>query len=349
MVPSRTSRARPRGVVRLADVAREAGVGTSIVSRVLNRDPTVSIRPETRARIEEAARALNYRPNAFARGLKLRRTMTVGVVIPHLAYPVNAEIIKGAERRAALAGYVTLLADADEFLQSGEAYRRLLLEQRVDGLLIASASTSEMLLSELAESGLPFVLANRRVPHLGPSVTVDDAKGTEIAVRHLLELGHRGIAHITGPRDADTARRRATGFRSAMRLARLGVPASYIVEAPYEEEGGLRAMERLLALANPPTAVVVWSLAAAVGALAAAKRLGLSVPADLSLVGFHDAPLAEYLDPPLTTVRMPLGEMAERGVEMLLQMIEGGRVRSQIVQTLPELVLRASTGPPPSP
>jgi hypothetical protein len=177
-------------------------VGTSIVSRVLNRDPTVSIRPETRERIEKAARTLNYRPNAFARGLKLRRTMTLGVVIPHLAYPVNAEIIKGAERRAALAGYVTLLADADEFLQSGEAYRRLLLEQRVDGLLIASASTGETLLSELAESGLPFVLANRRVPHLGPSVTVDDAKGTEIAVRHLLDLGRTSPGRATRTRRA---------------------------------------------------------------------------------------------------------------------------------------------------
>ena len=345
---SRTPRAKPRDVVRLADVAREAGVGTSIVSRVLNSDPTVSIRPETRTRIEEAARTLNYRPNAFARGLKLRRTMTLGVVIPNLAYPVNAEIIRGAERRAALAGYVTLLADADEFLQSGEAYRRLLLEQRVDGLLIASASTSETLLSELAESGLPFVLANRRVPHLGPSVTVDDATGIEIAVRHLLELGHRRIAHITGPRDADTARRRASGFRSAMRSARVGVPGRYLVEAPYEEEGGLRAMHQLLSLPIPPTAVVVWSLAAAVGALAAAKRRDLAVPVDLSLVGFHDVPLAEYLDPPLTTVRMPLAEMAERGVEMLLQLIEGGRVRSQVVQTPPALIERASTGPAPS-
>jgi LacI family transcriptional regulator len=348
-MPDRTRRAKPREVIRLADVAREAGVGTSIVSRVLNGDPTVSIRPETRTRIEEAARALNYRPNAFARGLKLRRTMTLGVVIPNLAYPVNAQIIRGAERRAGLAGYVTLLADADEFLQSGEAYRRLLLEQRVDGLLIASASTDETLLGELARSGLPFVLANRRVPHLGPSVTVDDAKGVEIAVHHLLEIGHRRIAHITGPRDADTARRRATGFRSAMRSARVAVPASYVVEATYEEEGGLRAMDRLLALATPPTAVVVWSLAAAVGALAAARRRGLRMPDELSIVGFHDAPLAEYLDPPLTTVRMPLGEMAERGIEMLLQVIEGRRVRSQVVQTLPELVRRSSTSAPPHP
>src|SRR4029079_18630583 len=106
--------------------------------------------------------------------------------------------------------------------------------------------------------------------------------------------------------------------------------------------------EGRLSLASRPAAVVVWSLAAAVGALAAAKRRGLDVPGELSLVGFHDVPLAEYLDRPLRTVRMPLAEMAERGVEMLLQMIEGGRVRSQVVQTLPELVLRSSTAPPPS-
>src|SRR3989440_3291506 len=179
---------KSRGVVRLADVARAAEVGTSIVSRVLNGDPTVSIRPETRVRIETAARELNYRPNAFARGLKLQRTMTLGMVIPNLAYPVNAEIIRGAERRAAAAGYVMVVADADEFLQSGEAYRRLLLERRVDGLLIASATTSERFLAELSRQGLPFVLVNRRVPHVGPSVTVDDVDGMRLAVEHLVGL-----------------------------------------------------------------------------------------------------------------------------------------------------------------
>jgi LacI family transcriptional regulator len=183
--------------VRLVDVARAAGVGASTASRVLNGDPTISIRPETRERIFRAARRLNYRPNAFARGLKLARTMTLGMVIPNLAYPVNAEIIRGAERRAAAAGYVILLADAEEFVQAGEAYQRLLLERRVDGLLIASASTSEELLGELAEHGLPFVLVNRRVPRLGPSVTVDDALGMRLAVEHLVGLGHRRIAPPT--------------------------------------------------------------------------------------------------------------------------------------------------------
>jgi LacI family transcriptional regulator len=338
---------KSRGVVRLADVARAADVGTSIVSRVLNGDPTVSIRPETRTRIETAARELNYRPNAFARGLKLRRTMTLGMVIPNLAYPVNGEIIRGAERAAAAAGYVTLLADADEFLQSGEAYRRLLLEQRVDGLLIASASTGEQLLSELARSGLPFVLVNRRTSHVGPSITVDDAAGVELVVRHLLSLGHRRIAHIAGPQAADTARRRAQGFRSGMRAAKVTVRPGYVVEAPYTEEGGYRAVGQLLGLTMPPTAIVSWSLAAAVGAIAGAKQLGVPVPGDLSVVAFHDAPLAEYLDPPLTTVRMPLGEMAERAVEALLELIGGASVRSQVVQTPPVLMARGSTAAAP--
>jgi LacI family transcriptional regulator len=331
---------------RLADVADAAGVGTSIVSRVLNGDPSVSIRPQTRDRILAAARELSYRPNAFARGLKLARTMTIGLVIPNLAHPVNAEIIRGAERRAAAAGYVVLLADSEEFLQAGEAFERMLRERRVDGLLIASASTHEGVVRELARESLPFVLVNRRVPRVGPSVTVDDARGMLIAVEHLTGLGHRRIAHIAGPRDADTARRRLAGFRSAMRGARLRVPSSFLPEASYDEEGGFRAMESLLAQRPRPTAVVIWSLAAAVGALASARQQGLALPGELSVLGFHDAPIASYLDPPLTTVRMPLREMAERGVDCLLDMIDGKPAESVVVATAPVLVERASVAPP---
>jgi LacI family transcriptional regulator len=340
---------RPAGrPARLADVAQAAGVGTSIVSRVLNGDPTVSIRPQTRERILAAARELSYRPNAFARGLKLARTMTVGLVIPNLAYPVNAEIIRGAERRAAAAGYVVLLADSEEFLQAGEAFERLLRERRVDGLLIASASTHEAVVRELARESLPFVLVNRRVPNVGPSVTVDDARGMRLGVEHLIGLGHRRIAHIAGPADADTARRRLAGFREAMAQARLRLPSAFLTEASFDEEGGFLAMERLLAQRPRPTAVAIWSLGAAVGALAAARRSGVAVPGELSVVGFHDAPIAEYLDPPLTTVRMPLREMAERGVDCLLALVDGKPAESLVVRTAPDLVLRASTGPPPA-
>jgi LacI family transcriptional regulator len=331
--------------VRLVDVANAAGVGASIASRVLNGDPTVSIRPETRERILAAAREFNYRPNAFARGLKLARTTTLGMVVPNLAYPVNAEIIRGAERRAAAAGYVMLLADSEEFLQAGEAFERLLRERRVDGLLIASATTSEAALAELAREGFPFVLVNRRVGRLGPSVTVDDSRGMQLGVEHLIALGHRRIAHIAGPKDADTARRRLAGFRAAIREAGLRLPSALVSEASMDEESGYAAMERLLAETPRPTAVAVWSLASAVGALAAARRRRISVPAELSFVGFHDAPIASYLDPPLTTVRMPLREMAERSVDVLLELVAGERASSFVVETAPVLVERASTAP----
>ena len=327
-------------------MAQAAGVGTSIVSRVLNGDATLSIRPETRERILTAARDLNYRPNAFARGLKLARTMTLGLVIPNLAYPVNAEIIRGAERRAAAAGYVVLLADSEEFSEAGEAFERLLRERRVDGLLIASASTDEAVVRTLARAGLPFVLVNRRVERVGPSVTVDDVGGMKIGVEHLISLGHRRIAYIGGPSDADTARRRLAGFRVAMRGARLRAPAARVAEAPFDAEGGFRAMVELLERRPRPTAVAVWSLAAAVGALAAARERGVHVPGDLSIVAFHDAPMASYLDPPLTTVRMPLREMAERGVECLLALIDGEEVQSTVIGAPPLLIERASTRPP---
>ena len=329
------------------DVARAADVGTSTASRVLNGDPSVSIRPETRERILLAARELNYRPNAFARGLKLARTMTLGMVIPNLAYPVNAEIIRGAERRAAAAGYIMVLADAEEFLQTGEAYRRLLLERRVDGLLIASATTTERFLEELSSRALPFVLVNRRVPRVGPSVTVDDARGMELAVEQLVRLGHRRIAHIAGPRSADTARRRLAGFRAGLLAAGIRPSQEHVVETSLTEEDGFRAMRDLLVLDRCPTAVAIWSLAAAIGALAAAKRQDIRVPEELSIVTFHDAPLAAYLDPPLTAVRMPLAEMAEQSVECLLQMIAGEPVESVVIATPPVLVGRGSTAPAP--
>jgi LacI family transcriptional regulator len=347
-MPASPPRGRKDGIVRLADVASLAGVGTSIASRVINDDPTVSIRPETRERVLAAARELNYRPNAFARGLKLARTTTLGMVVPNIAYPVNAEIIRGAERAATAAGYVMLLADADEFVQSGEAYKHLLLEQRVDGLLIASAATSEPFLKDLVAHRLPFVLVNRRSTRVGPSITADDALGMELAVDHLIELGHVRIGLITGPPDADTAKRRLSGYRTAMRRAGLRIPRAYVVEAAYSEERGLVAMDTLLTLDRPPTAVVVWSLAAAIGALAAARRHGVRIPAELSMVAFHDAPIAAYLNPPLTTIWMPLHEMAERSVEVLLRLIRRQPVRSEVVRTSPRVVERESTAPPPA-
>lgn len=334
--------------VKLSDVAARAGVGRSIASRVLNGDPTVSTRPETRHRIIAAARELNYTPNAIARGLKLARTNTLGLVLPNLAYAVNAEIIQGAERRAAAEGYVVLVADGDEFSREGTPYRQLLLEGRVDGLLVASATTSDQVLSAILSQRVPCVLVNRRGHGLPQSVSLDDAAGIRLALEHLAGLGHTRVAHVAGPHETDTGGRRAAGFREAAHALALDETATPVVEESFSEEGGYASIARLLALPEPPTAIVFASLAAAIGGIAGIVAAGLRVPEDMSIVGFHDAPIAAYLNPPLTTVRMALREMAEQAVDLLVRQIEGVEVASVVVTTEPVLVERGSTRAPES-
>jgi DNA-binding LacI/PurR family transcriptional regulator len=341
---SRTGR-----TARLADVARAAGVGTSIASRVLNHDPTVSIRLETRERILEAARELNYRPNAMARGLRLSRTMSLGIIINLAYYYENAEILAAVESSAASAGYVTLIADTADFVTRGEAYRRLLFERRVDGLLIASIFATDDFIHELKEESLPFVVLNRRVTGIGPSASVDDALGMQIAVEHLVQLGHRRVGYLAGPAHVDPASRRLAGFRAGIRDAGLRIPTRLVRHCLVDDESVLRATEELLAVDPCPTAIAVWSPTAAVPALAAVRRRGLRVPDEMSLIAYNDSPIASYLEPPLTTVHMPLAEMARGGVECLLEAIDGGKPRSFVVRTAPALVERESTGPPPGP
>jgi DNA-binding LacI/PurR family transcriptional regulator len=332
---------------RLVDVANECGVTVSIVSRVLNGDPTVSARQETRERIFAAARKLSYVPNGFARGLRRSQTMTIGVVLPNLAYAVNAEIIRGAERRAAEGGYVVLVADAAEFGPTSAAYQRLLLEGRVDGVLIGSSTAAEGAPGAVSAFPLPVVLVNRRGTNSGISVLVDDEYGVGLAVDHLVALGHTEIAYITGQRDADTARRRRAGFISRMGVHGLRAPPRRLVETTFTEAGGYEAVRRLLASRRPPTAVVAASLATAVGGMSAVAAHGLRVPDDVSVVGFHDAPVAEYLNPPLSTIRMPLAEMAEAAVDALIRLIDGKAVEDMVIRSPPpQLIERKSTGRP---
>lgn len=332
---------------RLADVAQAAGVTTSIASRVLNGDPTVSARPETRERIINAAQRLSYTPNALARGLRKSRTMTLGMVLPNVAYAVNAEIIRGAEQRAAREGYVVLIADAAEFGPAGTAYRRLLMEGRVDGLLVANSTGPGSELLELPGPPFHAVQINRRGGQ-GVSVSVDDEHGTTLAVDHLVSLGHTRIAHLGGPTEIETARRRRAGFERQMTTRGLAVVPALLIEASLSEAGGFDATQELLSQPSPPTAIVAASFASAVGAMSAIAQRGLSVPRDVSVVGFHDAPIGAYLNPPLTTVEMPLAAMADAAVGTLAALIAGDDARDVVVRTPePRLVLRASTAGPP--
>lgn len=329
-----------RTTIRLRDVATAAGVDASVVSRVLSGDTRLSIRPETRQRVLDEAARLNYRPNTAARTLKTARTMAIGMIVPDLANVNYATIAQGAEEQAATAGYALLVASGSHTERLGD------LHGRIDGLLVGMATSETPRAGDFGH-GVPALLVNRREPCGIASVTVDDEAGAFVATRYLVSLGHVRIGHIAGPQNADTARRRLRGYERGLEQAGL-VPASELVaESSFDEAGGNVAATRLLRLDPRPTALFVGNVRASIGAMAAARRLGLRIPEDISVVGFHDAPFAGYLDPPLTTVRLPLVEMGRQAVDHLLALLNGEPVEDSMVGTPPELVVRASAAAPP--
>jgi LacI family transcriptional regulator len=221
------------------------------------------------------------------------------------------------------------------------------LQGRVDGLLVAAATSDGDYYRSLL-GDVPAVLVNRKEPGDIPAVLVDDEAGAALAVQHLLSLGHRRVAHVAGPQNADTARRRLEGYLSALSFDGVEARSEWVVEASvYDEAAGHLAATRLLGLEPRPTAIFAANIRLAIGALAAARRLGLSIPEDVSVVGFDDTPLAAFLEPPLTTVRMPLAELGGQAVESLLAEMDGRRASDVLVTLPPELVLRASTAAPP--
>jgi DNA-binding LacI/PurR family transcriptional regulator len=335
-------RTRP---ARLDDVARAAGVHVSTVSRVINGRSDMSVRPETRQRILAAARDLQYRPNAIARGLRLATTGTLGLLVPSLRNPVNSPIVRGAFDRAWERSFVLVLAeDSDESEAAEEAYGRLVDEGRIDGLLIQSARLGNPHLDDFSDGPVPCVFMDRAHPGSGRNVTMRDADAGRTAAEHLLELGHRSVAHLAGPAELDTVARRRIGFVERVQAAG-SAPA--VVSAPLSEGGGYSAMQELLAPASAPTAVYVANVNQALGAVAAVRAAGVRVPEELSLLCHDDDPVCEYLDPPLTAIRMPLHQLGSTAVDVLLEQVDGGAARDVEVRTAPELVRRRSTGPAP--
>jgi LacI family transcriptional regulator len=330
--------------VTLNDVATLAGVDRSVVSRVINQDPNLNIRPQTRQRVLETIEKLGYRPNAAARSLRTSRAFMFGLFIPDFANPVYAEIIKGAEMAAGSLGYGLMTASSVGVRLARQHYIDLLAQGRVDGLLFAGDESGHEL-EQFRALRLPWVLVNRRVDGSRRYVILDDERGSRIAVEHLIGLGHRRIAHLAGPETADTARRRRAGYMAAMSAAGLPADPRLIAHADYTPAGGTAAMSALMSRDERPTAVLVANVASAVGALHAAYEMGLSVPADVSVIAIHDMPLASHLVPALTTVRMPLSELGRRAIEMIATRAPEDDI-TEIVTEPVEVILRNSTAPP---
>lgn len=334
----------------LKDVAAHAGVSVATAARVLNEDPTLSVRPVTRERVRAVAQDLGYRPNRVASGLRTRRTGTIAVVLPDPQNIAWSDTLRGIERAAAEHEYVVVVADAHGPTLDPQQWSRFVLEGRMDGLLVAFATVVDELVAQIAGRGLPLVTINSRSDNVDGSVTMDDATGSRLAVDHLAGLGHRRIAFIAGRGDTDVGRRRHAGYRDAMSDHDLPVDSAWILPGDYTERTA-RALGRAL-LDMPdvgrPTAVYTVNLPSALGFRAAAAEAGLRIPGDVSLVTMDDHPILAHTDPPLTAIQLPMGEMGELGARMLIEVVDGRPMRHVVTATPPRLIERRSTAPAPT-
>ncbi|MHB1987790.1 MAG: LacI family DNA-binding transcriptional regulator [Acidimicrobiales bacterium] len=333
----------------LRDVARVAGVHPATASRALNQATRQLVNAETVRRIEEAARALEYRPDHLARSLKTRRSAAIGVVLPDLTNPLFPPIVRGIEDRLVTSGYVPLIGNTDNDDDRERLVLARLEARQVDGLIVATATRRHPPLVELARSGLPIVLINRVIDgHRLPSVSVDDSSGIRAAVEHLAGLGHHRIAHVAGPQDVSTGAGRYRGFRAGIDSAGLEDDPELIVFAEtFSEAAGFEGACELLERRRPITAVVAANDMLALGCLRAFTRLGLRCPEDVSLVGFNDMPFVDRVSPPLTTVGFPHYDLGTYAAELVLERIDDADGPVKVLFLPPELVVRSSTGPAP--
>jgi LacI family transcriptional regulator len=335
-------------MARIADVGRLAGVTPSVVSRVLNEDPTLRVREETRQRVLTAARQLDYTPNHAARALRRSRVGALGLAVHDISNPVYAPLIAGAQEAASRHGYVLMLADVPELARDEATFRRVVGSGSIDGLLLLPAGVSADRAVERAVSGrLPTVVVNER-SRTSPSIGLPDRQAMKVATRYLLELGHREIALLRLDGRGHRAKERTAGFKEALSEHGLEPAPSLVVTGGHTAETGRDAMARLLRRDEArPSAVVAASVLAAVGALGAAHEVGVRVPAQLSIIGCHDVFFAPYLSPPLTVVRLGLRDLGRAAVERLVAQLDlRGSGHEVVPEPAPTVVVRGTAGPP---
>lgn len=352
----------------IRDVAKAAGVSVATASRALGNYGRVS--EETRARVVAATETIGYRPNSLARSMITRRTNTVGVVCADISSPFFAGVVRGITDRARAAGLDVLLVNTDEDVATEREAIALLMEKRVDGLIVSAADVCEVdHLAAAQDRGTPVVLIDRLSSRLrADTVTVDDVRATEEAVRHLLDQGHRRIAilaelripreadwsHLLGPdldRDRGTlnaSAARLLGYLRAHRAAGVPVEPGLVARTGgYDVVGATRAAHAMLARPDRPTALVTIDNVMTVGGFRAVRELDLQVPEDLSFVGFDNLDWTTLVQPPLTLVEQPVHEIGKRAAECLIERIAGDDREPQVVMLPTSFLVRGSTAPPP--
>jgi LacI family transcriptional regulator len=331
----------------IEDVAARSGVSTATVSRVLSG--SVPARPETRKRVLAAARELDYRPSGVARALKRQETRTLGLLVTDLGNPFYPQVVRSVEEAAHDRGYGLVLCNAADDPRREIAYLDLLLERRVDGVIVASSRATRRHAAALSAAPVPVVLVNSGAAGSRlPSIDTAHRHGARMAADHLLRLGHRRLGHITAPASNAAAGLRLRGVQDAMRRAGLDADSLAVSEGDGHVEGGASAVAQLLH--DGVTGIVCYNDLTAIGALRALRTASRRVPDEISVVGFDDIEMAAWTDPPLTTIRQPIGEMGRLAVDWLASALTRSQAATQaaIARHLePALIIRGSTAPPP--
>jgi len=338
----------PKSRVTLRDIAQYVGVHPSTVSRVLNPSTRQMVTEAIAIKVDKAAEKLGYRPNTFAQSLKTNRSYTVGVLVPDLANPAFASIIKGIDRVLEEAGYSVIVANSDNTIEREKHNLAKFQERQVDGLIIATARRKDDLVLECKDEGTPFVLAVRSTEDIGvSSVVSDEIIGGKMIISHLTQLGHEHIAYVAGPQFLSTGFERYQGYLSGLRSSKLLMEEQLITFGDaFTEEEGRRAASKILATQKKFTAIVAANDLMALGCYDELLANGLKCPGDISVVGFDDMPFASHFNPPLTTIHTPLLDVGAEAARILLDYIEEPTLPARALKIRPELIVRKSTGIP---
>jgi len=330
----------------LKDVAKEAGVSISTVSRVLNDAQNVNL--ETRLRVQNAIKKLKYQPSRVARRLRVNKGQSnlIGLLIPDIRNPFYVEVIRGVEEAATQKGYAFIMSNFSQNVEKEKLYLDIMLSESVDGLIVAPAHENDRIIINLIESGLPVVCIDRMLPRAKvDAVVVNNREGSKEAIEYLISMGHRRIALLSGPLQIPTYKERLKGYQEALVENGITIDDELIKIGDSTHKSGCDFTKELLAMGNPPTAIFAGNNLITLGALEVLHLNKVKIPENMSIIGFDDVYWAISLNPPLTAVSQPGFEIGRRAADLLLnRILEPNRPHARVILDT-QLMIRQSCAP----
>ncbi|BAB06032.1 LacI family DNA-binding transcriptional regulator [Halalkalibacterium halodurans] len=328
--------------MKMSDVAKLANVSPATVSRVLSNPELVS--KETRKKVLDVINQVNYKPHIVARQFRTQETKMILVVVPDITSAFFSKVLRGIEHMAIDHGYQVILGDTEHDINRELEYINLLHQKQVDGMVLLTARIDKEKLQDIS-AHFPMVLACEYMDGLDvPTVSIDNISSARKATEHLIQLGHKRIAHITGPMNIILSRDRLKGYRQAMLGHDIPIDSAYIQEGELTFESGYDQTMKLLALEAPPTAIFAFNDEIAMGAMKAAKDSGLSIPNELAIIGFDNIKMAMMVEPGLTTIDQPKYAIGKKAMELLLKQINNESIKKKKFVLKDELIIRQTCG-----